>query len=75
MDDTKLLGEALAEMLILGRWKIRFKILRKVKKDEGLTNKQIAYVLLLVIFVDICGILYGRDWVVKRIKSKEDANG
>ncbi len=64
-------GQAIADMWILGSWKMRFRLLRKLKKEIRPTKKMIAQLIILAGFVDICGMFYGRDWVIDTVHEKK----
>lgn len=74
MDSTEKVAQVVAEMLFLGKWKMRVRILRKLKKEEHLAWKQISYILIMIFFSDICKILYGKEWLIKVVQNKEEEN-
>ncbi len=69
--ETQQTGQAIAEMWILGNWKMRLRLLRKLKKEIRPGKKQLAELIIIAGFVDICGIFYGRDWVIDTVHEKK----
>ena len=63
-------GQAIAEMWMLGNWKMRVRLMRRLQEDGITTPKRIVEMVLIACFTDICGMYYGREWVVKIVHNK-----
>lgn len=64
-------GQAIAEMWFLSSWKMRFKLMKKLRKEHKFTRQQLSAMVMLGGFADICRFFYGRDWLNNVIKNKE----
>ncbi len=58
-----------AELFLLGDWKVRRLIFGRLQK---LTLKERFTMILWACFVDVCKIMYGKDWVRKRLNGDMD---
>jgi len=63
-------SQAIAEMWILGKWRMRLRLIHKLRKEEHLSCKLIASMILIACFSDICCMLYGRDWLIDVVRNK-----
>ena len=63
-------GQAIAEMWMLGSWKMRGVLLRRLWTDGIINPKRIGEMILIACFTDICGMYYGRKWVVSVVHNK-----
>ncbi len=66
MENKKVIdGATAAEMYLLGDWKIRRLLLRRI---QNLTFKQRFTMILLACFADVCKIMWGKDWVREKLE-------
>ncbi len=58
---------AVAEMYLLGDWKLRRSILRRL---QHMSIKQRLAIILWACFVDVCKVMWGKDWVRGKLEGE-----